>query len=209
MPDVIIFNKPFRVLCQFSDNDATEDATENGARQTLADYLTLPEYRAAGRLDFDSEGLLVLTDDGRLQQHIAHPRYKSWKTYWVQVEGLVHDEAIAALAHGVELKDGTTLPARVRRLINPKLWDRSPPIRYRPSVPDSWLEISLCEGRNRQVRRMTAAVGFPTLRLVRVAVGDWALDGLQPGQFRKVKVPSPPVNTHRRSTHSHRNKPSR
>ena len=180
LENVIIFNKPYRVLCQFSDRDRTVKAP----RATLANYLTAPAYRAAGRLDYDSEGLVVLTNSGRLQQRIAHPTYTVWKTYWVQVEGLVTPETLSLLAGGVVLKDGLTRPARAQALPPPAVWPREPAVRYRPSVPDSWLALSICEGRNRQVRRMTAAVGLPTLRLIRVAVGDWHLDDLQPGEHR-------------------------
>jgi 23S rRNA pseudouridine2457 synthase len=179
MARVILFNKPFQVLSQFTD--------EQG-RATLADYLSAPGFRAAGRLDYDSEGLLLLTDDGVLQQHIANPRHMRWKTYQVQVEGLVTDEALAQLRSGVELKDGRSLPARARRIPPPQIWPRRPPVRERKSVPDSWLELSIREGRNRQVRRMTAAVGYPTLRLVRIRVGDWSLQGLQPGEHRQLDI---------------------
>lgn len=182
MARVILFNKPFQVLSQFTD--------EQG-RETLADYLSAPGFRAAGRLDYDSEGLLLLTDDGALQQHIANPRHKRWKTYQVQVEGLVTDEALAHLRTGVELKDGPSLPARAKRIPPPQLWPRQPPVRERKSVPDSWLELSIREGRNRQVRRMTAAVGYPTLRLVRIQVGDWSLEKLLPGEHRQLDIHMP------------------
>ncbi|MEE4144773.1 MAG: pseudouridine synthase [Halieaceae bacterium] len=182
MARIILFNKPFQVLSQFSD--------ELG-RATLADFLSAPGFKAAGRLDYDSEGLLLLTDDGALQQQIANPRHKRWKTYQVQVEGLVSDEALRQLASGVELKDGPTLPARARRIPPPPLWPRTPPVRERKTVPDSWLELSICEGRNRQVRRMTAAVGYPTLRLVRIRIGDWSLAGLQPGEHRELEISMP------------------
>lgn len=182
MAKIILFNKPFRVLSQFSDREG---------RQTLADYLTAPGFRAAGRLDYDSEGLLVLTDDGRLQQRLANPRYKAWKRYLVQVEGDIDRQAIAALAAGVQLKDGPSLPARVCRIDPPDIWPRDPPVRERKSVPDSWLELQISEGRNRQVRRMTAAVGFPTLRLIRTQVGDWELRELAPGQHRSMEIHLP------------------
>jgi 23S rRNA pseudouridine2457 synthase len=191
MARVILFNKPFQVLSQFTD--------EQG-RETLADYLSAPGFRAAGRLDYDSEGLLLLTDDGALQQHIANPRHKRWKTYQVQVEGLVTDEALAQLRIGVELKDGRSLPARARRISSPPIWPRTPPVRERKSVPDSWLELSIREGRNRQVRRMTAAVGYPTLRLVRIRVGDWSLQGLQPGEHRQLDINMPQVGRKSRLT---------
>ena len=182
MAELILFNKPFRVLSQFTDS---------AGRETLADYLSAPGFRVAGRLDYDSEGLLLLTNDGRLQQRIANPRHKLAKTYLVQVEGEISASAVKQLEAGVELKDGSTLPARARRVRAPDLWARTPPVRRRLSVADSWLELTLREGRNRQVRRMTAAVGFPTLRLVRVAVGEWRLDGLEPGQFRRCPVHLP------------------
>jgi 23S rRNA pseudouridine2457 synthase len=174
MARILLFNKPWGVLSQFTDREA--------GRPTLADYLDAPGFRVAGRLDRDSEGLLVLTDDGRWQQRIANPRHRHWKTYLVQVEGDAGEEALARLAGGLQLKDGPTLPARVRRVPEPDwLWPRDPPVRERKNVPDCWLEIRIREGRNRQVRRMTAAVGLPTLRLLRVAVGDWSLAGLPPG----------------------------
>ena len=180
MSRTLIFNKPFNVLSQFTDkgNEGTE-------RQTLSDFIDVPGVYAAGRLDRDSEGLLVLTDDGRLQARIANPKHKMAKTYWVQVEGIPSDEALQALRDGVELKDGRTRPAQVRRLDSPPgLWPRNPPVRFRKTVPDCWLELTIREGRNRQVRRMTAAVGHPTLRLIRCRVGPWSLDGLQPGEWR-------------------------
>lgn len=184
MAKLILFNKPFQVLSQFSD--------KGGGRATLADYLSAPGFRAAGRLDFDSEGLLLLTDNGALQQRIANPRHRHWKTYWVQVEGEIDEAALARLRDGLELKDGPTLPARARRMNAPVgLWPRQPPVRERKSVPDSWLELSIREGRNRQVRRMTAAAGFPTLRLIRSQVADWALDGLAPGEHRTLAVNLP------------------
>lgn len=182
MTRIILFNKPFHVLSQFSDTEG---------RQTLANYLRAPGFRAAGRLDYDSEGLLLLTDDGQLQQQIANPRHRQWKTYLVQVEGRIDEEALGRLRQGVTLKDGPTLPARARAISPPHLWSRDPPVRERKSVPDSWLELSIREGRNRQVRRMTAAVGFPTLRLVRSAVGDWRLGDLGPGEYREIQVNMP------------------
>jgi len=196
MARVILFNKPFQVLSQFTD--------EQG-RETLADYLSAPGFRVAGRLDYDSEGLLLLTDDGALQQHIANPRHKRWKTYQVQVEGLVTDEALAHFRTGVELKDGPSLPARAKRIPPPQLWPRQPPVRVRKSVPDSWLELSIREGRNRQVRRMTAAVGYPTLRLVRIQVGDWSLEKLLPGEHRQLDIHMPQPTGKARSA----NKPRR
>ena len=176
---IVLLNKPFGVLSQFT--------TQEGHR-TLADLVDVPNVYAAGRLDKDSEGLLVLTDDGALQHQIASPkaRTKMAKTYWVQVEREPDEAALDRLRRGVRLKDGPTLPAEVRRLESPELWPRDPPIRERKSIPTAWIEVVLKEGRNRQVRRMTAHVGFPTLRLVRYAVGPWTLDGLQPGQWRIV-----------------------
>lgn len=183
MAGLILFNKPFQVLSQFTDREG---------RATLADYLDAPGYRVAGRLDYDSEGLLLLTDDGRLQQQIANPKAGTWKTYLVQVEGNPTQEAIKRLRQGVELKDGPTRPARVRPLQEPPaLWQRSPPIRQRKQDVTAWLEIRITEGRNRQVRRMTAAVGLPTLRLVRTAVGNWKLGDLAPGDFRQQNLHLP------------------
>jgi len=177
---VLLFNKPYRVQCQF---------TRESERPTLADYIDVPDVYAAGRLDADSEGLLVLTDDGRLQQRIADPRHKLPKTYWAQVEGMPEDEQLARLREGVDLGDFVTRPAQVRRIAEPEgLWQREPPIRYRAAIPTAWLEIVLREGKNRQVRRMTAAVGLPTLRLIRYAVGTWTIEGLLPGASRWVAV---------------------
>ena len=180
---LIAFNKPFDVLCQFTDE-------ANGPpRQTLADFIALPGVYPAGRLDRDSEGLLLLTDDGRLQARIADPRFKLPKTYLVQVEGEPADAALDALRRGVRLKDGMTLPAEVERIDDPALWPRNPPVRFRKTVPDTWLSLTIREGRNRQVRRMTAAVGHPTLRLVRWRIGDWTLDGIAPGHWHEVSPP--------------------
>jgi len=178
-PRLLMLNKPFDVLCQFTD--------EQG-RLTLKDFVEVPGVYPAGRLDRDSEGLLLLTNDGRLQARIADPRHKMTKTYWVQVEGEVLPEQLKRLRAGVELKDGLTAPADARQIEEPSLWPRTPPVRFRKSVPTSWLELTISEGRNRQVRRMTAAVGLPTLRLVRVQVGPWRLEGLQPGEWREVKL---------------------
>lgn len=179
---LLLFNKPFGVLCQFSEEP-------NGPpRPTLAAFIERPGVYPAGRLDLDSEGLLLLTDDGRLQARIADPRFKLPKTYLVQVEGDPDDSALAPLRRGVRLNDGMTLPAEAERIEAPDLWERDPPIRVRKSVPDCWLRITLREGRNRQVRRMTAAVGLPTLRLVRWSIGDWTLAGIAPGTFTEVSA---------------------
>jgi 23S rRNA pseudouridine2457 synthase len=182
MSRLILFNKPYGVLSQFTDRGT------DGARATLSDHITVPGVYPAGRLDRDSEGLLLLTDDGRLQARIAEPRYKMAKTYWVQVEGEPDDAALAALRGGVALNDGMTRPAKAERMPTPALWPRDPPVRFRKSVPDCWLSLTIGEGRNRQVRRMTAAVGHPTLRLVRTRVGAWTLEGLQPGEWREIAV---------------------
>ncbi len=178
---LIAFNKPMNVLSQFTDA-----GTAGSPRATLSDYIDLPGVYPAGRLDRDSEGLLLLTDDGRLQARIADPQFKLPKTYLVQVEGEVSEEALTALRRGVRLNDGMTRQARAEAIEPPQLWPRDPPVRSRKTVPDSWLRLTISEGRNRQVRRMTAAVGLPTLRLVRWAIGDWSLDGLAPGEWREV-----------------------
>lgn len=171
---IILLNKPFNVLCQFTDN-------EN--RPTLADHITIKDVYAAGRLDKDSEGLVVLTNDGKLQHKITDPKHKMEKTYWVQVEGEIDDHAIIQLQNGVQLKDGLTLPAKIKRIDQPgNLWDRDPPIRERKHIPTSWIELKIKEGKNRQVKRMTAAVNFPTLRLIRSQVGLWEIGSLLPGQ---------------------------
>ncbi|WP_133489409.1 pseudouridine synthase [Aliiroseovarius marinus] len=176
----ILFNKPFNVLSQFTDR-----GNESSDRQTLSDYIDLPGVYAAGRLDRDSEGLLVLTDDGKLQAKLANPKHKLAKTYWVQVEGIPDEAALQTLRDGVDLKDGRTRPAKARRIDEPAgLWQRTPPIRVRKSVPDCWIELKITEGKNRQVRRMTAAVGHPTLRLIRYGVGAYTLDGIGHGKWR-------------------------
>jgi len=180
MTRVIIFNKPFNVLSQFTDR-----STQASSRETLSDYIDISAVYPAGRLDRDSEGLLVLTDNGRLQARITDPRNETPKTYWVQVEGNPAEDALAALRTGVTLKDGKTAPAKVERISEPQnLWPRTPPIRVRKSIPDCWIALTITEGRNRQIRRMTAAIGHPTLRLIRYSVGNWTLDGLAPGTWR-------------------------
>ncbi|MBL4872016.1 MAG: pseudouridine synthase [Rhodobacteraceae bacterium] len=180
MSKIILFNKPFNVLSQFTDA-----GTAGSARKTLSEFIDVPGVYAAGRLDKDSEGLLVLTDDGRLQHQISDPKHKTAKTYWVQVEGVPDDNSLRALRDGVNLKDGKTAPAEVRQMEEPgDLWPRDPPVRFRKTVADSWVEITITEGRNRQVRRMTAAVGFPTLRLIRYGVGSWTIDGIANGEWR-------------------------
>lgn len=177
---LILFNKPYDVLSQFTDR-----GTAGSARRTLSAFIDMPGVYPAGRLDRDSEGLMLLTDDGRLQARIADPKYKMPKTYLAQVEGAVTEEALAILRAGVRLKDGLTRPAEAESITDPALWPRDPPIRVRQSVPDSWIRLTISEGRNRQVRRMTAAVGHPTLRLVRWRIGDWALGELAPGEWRR------------------------
>ena len=173
----VLLNKPFNVLSQFTDGDG---------RETLADYIKLKNIYPAGRLDRDSEGLLILTSYGKLQHYISEPRYKLAKTYWAQVEKDITTEAIEQLRKGVQLKDGPTAPAKVQLIDEPLVWPRNPPIRERKSIPTSWIEITITEGRNRQVRRMTAEAGFPTLRLIRVAIGPWQLGELQPGEHKII-----------------------
>ena len=176
---LIAFNKPYGVLCQFTDRSVPP-------RPTLAGFGLPPTVYAAGRLDHDSEGLLLLTDDGGLAHRLTDPRHKQPKTYWVQVEGVPTETQLAALREGIELRDGRTRPARAERIDPPELWPRDPPVRFRKTVPDAWLQLVIGEGRNRQVRRMTAAVGLPTLRLVRVAIGGHRVDGLTPGKWREA-----------------------
>lgn len=192
MAKLILFNKPFRVLSQFTSEGSDKD--------TLASFINIPGIYAAGRLDYDSEGLLLLTDNGQLQNRIAHPKHKSPKTYWVQVEGTPKQEDLDKLIKGIELKDGPTKPAKVKVIPDPDLWERNPPIRERANIPTTWLEIIITEGRNRQVRRMTAAINHPTLRLVRAQIGDWKLADLRPGEFTQLEIeaPPPPKDTSKR-----------
>lgn len=181
MSKIILLNKPFNVLCQFTD--------EGIARETLADYVKVPGVYAAGRLDKDSEGLVLLTGDGKLQARISHPKFKLPKTYWVQVDGAPDEDAIEQLRQGVTLKDGKTRPAKARIVEEPSnLWPRTPPVRFRANIPTTWLELQITEGKNRQVRRMTAAIGHPTLRLIRAAIGPWSLGDMAPGQWREETV---------------------
>jgi len=180
-PRIILLNKPFNVLCQFTDPDG---------RANLSEYLDIPGVYAAGRLDYDSEGLVLLTDSGAVQHRIADPRNKLPKTYWVQVEGVPGPEAIRQLSGGVALRDGMTRPALVTLMEPPEIWPRTPPIRERSLIPTAWLSMTLTEGRNRQVRRMTAAVGLPTLRLIRHSIGPWRLENLAPGQWREASAPA-------------------
>ncbi|MFH0921573.1 MAG: pseudouridine synthase [Fibrobacterota bacterium] len=179
MARLILFNKPYGVLCQFTDSEG---------RPTLADYIPVPDVYAAGRLDYDSEGLVLLTNDGALQKRIADPADKMEKTYWVQVEGVPTDEALRKLANGVALKDGMTRNAKAKRMPEPEVWERTPPIRVRKKIPASWICMMLSEGRNRQVRRMTASVGYPTLRLVRISIGPWSVKNLQPGEWKETRA---------------------
>ncbi len=189
---IVLFNKPFHVLSQFTTDDGKVNGPKGhregalGRKATLADYIDIPAVYCAGRLDYDSEGLLVLTDDGKLQQRIANPKYGKSKEYWVQVEGAPTDADLQPLRDGITLKDGPTLPAQAELMDEPVIWPRNPPIRERKNIPTRWLKLTLGEGRNRQVRRMTAHMGFPTLRLVRYRVGDWTLDGIESGTFTRT-----------------------
>ncbi|MDH5395321.1 MAG: pseudouridine synthase [Gammaproteobacteria bacterium] len=177
---LILLNKPYGVISQFSEHDK---------HRSLSEFISEKNFYPAGRLDQDSEGLLILTDEGHVQHCLSHPKHKQAKTYWVQVDGEITTEALDALKKGVELKDGKTLPAKARKIEQPELWPRDPPVRYRAAIPTSWCEITITEGKNRQVRRMTAAVGFPTLRLVRYSIGEFTIDGLSPGEWRKIPTP--------------------
>ncbi len=190
MSNLLLLNKPFQVLSQFTDQDN---------RQTLKDYITdQPGFYVAGRLDYDSEGLLLLTNDGQLQHRITQPQFKMPKTYWVQVEGIIDNQALSQLQQGVELKDGKTKPAKASIIPEPNLWPRTPPIRERKNQPTSWFSLTLTEGKNRQVRRMTAHVGFPTLRLIRAQIGHLALGDLQPGEYRQTSLHLPALRRPKR-----------
>ena len=188
MAKIILFNKPSNVLCQFTDNEG---------RPTLASFIGEKNIYPARRLDYDSEGLVILTDNGRLQHQISHPKAKMPKTYWVQVEGAPTEQDLQPLRDGILLKDGPCLPAQVKPMSEPDIWERSPPIRDRKTIPTCWLQLVITEGRNRQVRRMTAAIGFPTLRLIRASIGDWAIDDLEPGEYRELTVSTPIANSSR------------
>ena len=177
---LILFNKPFGVISQFSEHEK---------HVSLAEFISEKKFYPAGRLDHDSEGLLILTDEGEIQHCLSHPKHKQPKTYWVQVDGEITDTALTELEKGVKLKDGLTLPAKAKKIDEPALWPRDPPVRYRANIPTSWCELTITEGKNRQVRRMTAAVGFPTLRLVRYSIGEFTIDGLSPGEWRKISTP--------------------
>ncbi|GAA0211358.1 hypothetical protein GCM10009123_18160 [Kangiella japonica] len=187
MSQLVLFNKPFNTLCQF---------TGEPGDSTLADYIDIPKVYPAGRLDKDSEGLLLLTDDGQLQHQIANPKNKMAKTYWVQVEGAPTDDDLEPLRHGVTIQKYKTKPAKAEIMQAPSVWPRNPPVRERKNVPDTWLKLTIREGKNRQVRRMTAAIGFPTLRLIRAQIGPWSLDDLSPGEYQVIEVESPKSQRH-------------
>jgi len=177
---ILLFNKPFNVLSQFTDKNSPTE------RKTLSEFIPIPKVYPAGRLDRDSEGLLILTDNGQLQQQIANPKHDKEKSYWVQLEGAITEKALQQLCQGVTLKDGISKPAQAKLILEPQVWQRDPPIRERKHIPTSWIELVISEGKNRQVRRMTAAVGFPTLRLIRNRIANWKLDQLQPGEYVKL-----------------------
>jgi len=201
MSRLLLFNKPYGVLSQFGEMDD---------QRVLSEFIKIKGVYPAGRLDKDSEGLLLLTDDGKLQHNIANPLHKQFKTYWVQLEGCIDTKALQMLRAGIQLKDGQTRPAEAKLMNQPDIWSRQPPIRHRANIPTSWIELKIREGKNRQVRRMTAAVGFPTLRLIRYAISDWTLESLSPGQSRMIEVnrsqiydePPPRSTTPDRSRHS-------
>ncbi len=178
MNQLILFNKPFQVLSQFTDEEG---------RKTLADFIKIPNFYPAGRLDFDSEGLLVLTDNGKIQNLLSDPKHKLPKTYWVQVEGKIDQSALCSLEKGIIIKGEKTKPAKAIQISEPKIWERIPPIRERKNIPTTWIELKIKEGRNRQVRKMTAAIGFPTLRLIRCSIGDFTIDGILPGEYKIIK----------------------
>jgi len=192
MAELLLFNKPFNVLSQFTDPDG---------RETLAHYIDHQHFYPAGRLDYDSEGLLILVNNGDLQARISNPKHKLPKTYWVQVEGSIDQTALNALEQGVELKDGLTRPAKASAILPPNVWSRTPPVRERKNIPTSWIELTITEGKNRQVRRMTAHVGFPTLRLIRASIGPWTLDNLSPGESRIEQVHLPTQNKAKPARH--------
>ena len=175
---IILFNKPFNVLCQFTDREG---------RKTISDYVKIKNVYAAGRLDYDSEGLVILTDDGKLQKLISDPEHKLDKTYWVQVEGIPSEESFNKLRKGILIRDGLTKPAKVKLINAPRITERNPPIRERKNIPTSWMELIITEGKNSQVRRMTAAIGHPTLRLIRYSIGDWTLENLKPGEYKSFR----------------------
>jgi 23S rRNA pseudouridine2457 synthase len=202
MAKLILLNKPFGVLSQFTD-----ERTAKAPRPTLAEYISDKNVYAAGRLDQDSEGLLLLTDNGALQHLISHPKKKQTKIYWAQVEGKIDEDALQKLRTGVKLNDGLTLPAQAQKMDEPKVWARNPPVRERKLIPTSWLQLTITEGKNRQVRRMTAAVGFPTLRLIRAQIGEWSLADLKPGQSSSIDVNAPPPKAERRPTTQANNRP--
>ncbi|MCW8899275.1 MAG: pseudouridine synthase [Gammaproteobacteria bacterium] len=205
---LILLNKPCGVISQFSEHEK---------HSSLSEFITDKNFYPAGRLDHDSEGLLILTDEGKIQHCLSHPKHKQPKTYWVQVEGEMTDAALSQLESGVILKDGKTLPAKAKKINEPDIWPRDPPVRYRAEIPTSWCELTITEGKNRQVRRMTAAVGFPTLRLIRYSIGEFTINGLSPGEWSKISTPPQlekqanaikllGTTRHRRSNHSTRRK---